>query len=250
MPPKKKDEGTKDWSESLNELSQAVLKGGSLVISGQSLLTCHVYWINKTIACYFRNVPVSVLIPFWVWMSVITFGFFSLLRIKTCKMKTTEGKFHITKICTVDLIKLAGYNILTIELHWKYYWLIIRGPYYDLSILFHTLLGTENVMVPESIVYTIAQRSALHVWLELVKKVPSKLPVVSSRIVSWELGQHIPHFLKGYFQTIFIVLCFMQFHFQKNLHSEGKGNEEENSFDHTFVECKPGNHKGMLKIQY
>lgn len=169
FPSRRKMREFKDWSESLNELSQAVLKGGSPVISRQSLLTCHVYWINKTIARYFRNVPVSVLIPFWVWMSFITFGFFSLLRIKTCKMKTAEGKFHIIKICAVDLIKLAGYNILTIELNWKYYWLIIMGPYYDLSILFHLLSGTENVMLPEPIGYPMAQRSALQVWLELVK---------------------------------------------------------------------------------
>jgi len=33
----------KDWPESLNKLSHAVLRGGSPVISRQGLLTCRVY---------------------------------------------------------------------------------------------------------------------------------------------------------------------------------------------------------------
>lgn len=43
FPSKRKMREFKDWSESLNELGQAVLRGGSPVISRQGLLTCHAY---------------------------------------------------------------------------------------------------------------------------------------------------------------------------------------------------------------
>lgn len=33
-----------------------------------------------------------------------------------------EGQFHIIKIGSFDLIKPAGYNILSVELILKYYW--------------------------------------------------------------------------------------------------------------------------------
>lgn len=43
FPSRRKMREFKDWSESLSELSQAVLRGGSPVNSRQGLLTCRVY---------------------------------------------------------------------------------------------------------------------------------------------------------------------------------------------------------------